>query len=353
MEDNTNMKKNLFIAITVLLIIWLSVLSVILYENNKTVNPKNEVTEYNVTGISTDFTRIVEEDKSSIVSINQNDTYSTGFIYSYNDNKVYIVTSFHGVSQSNEAIIYFNSGISANGTVIGHDSFADVAILECEFNYDVKPLNVGDSTLLNDGEFVLSIGTSSSLEYDFSTAFGMISSSYREIENNVTFDEEDYDYYLGIIQLSGDFTNGYSGAPIINMNGEVVGMITMEEDNKTLAITINEIRRVADRIINNEDYTRISFGINGKYINTLENYEISALNVGLEVTQGYYVTDVKPSSLASTIGILKGDVIVRINNIDLKTYDDTLDIIYGNTKEFDVVVIRNNETVNLKGTLYD
>lgn len=347
------MRKNLLITIIVILVIWLIVLSVIVFENKKNTNTTSEINEYNVTGFSTDFSKVVDEDKSSIVSLNQNETYSTGFIYSQNENHVYIITSYHGVSEGEEVNIEFNSGVNAVGRIIGHDAFSDVAIIDCEFNFDVKPLSIGDATLLNDGEFILSIGTNSSSAYDFSTAFGMVSYKYREIENNITFDNEDYDYYLGVIQLSGDFTNGYSGAPVLNMNGEVVGMITMEEEGKTFAITINEIEKIASKIINGEDYTRISFGIYGKFISTLENYEISNLNIGLEITDGYFVMNVKVPSLANTIGILKGDIITKINDVDISNFDDVLDIIYTDTNEFNLTVIRNNETIYLQGNLYD
>lgn len=347
------MKKNVFISVVVILVIWLLILSIALFDTNKNNKVSSEINQYNVSGFSTDFTKVVEESKSSTVSLNQDDTYSTGFIYSQDDNKVYIVSSYHGVANSDSVTVCFNSGVSVIGRVIGHDSFADVALIECDFNYEVMPVKIGDSTLLKDGEFVLSIGTSSSIDYDFSTNFGMISSSYREIENNITFDNEDYDYYLGLIQLSGDFKEGYSGAPILNMDGQVVGMITMEDDGNTFAITINEIDKIVEKILNNEEYTRIDFGLKGRYINTLENYEIANLNIGLEVTNGYYIDDLKVSGFGSTIGLLRGDIITRINNIEITSYKDVLDIIYGNEKEFNLIVIRNNETINLQGTLYD
>lgn len=347
------MRKNLLITIIAILVIWLIILSVILFENNSKTNTTSEINEYNVTGFSTDFTKVVEANKSSIVSLNQNEVYSTGFIYKQVDNHVYIISSYHGVSESEDVSIEFNSGVIATGKVIGQDLFADVAIIDCEFNYDVKTLHIGDATLLNDGEFILSIGTNSSKEYDFSTAFGMISYGYREIENSVSFEEEDYDYYLGVIQLSGDFTNGYSGAPVLNMNGDVVGMITMEDEGKTFAVTINEIEKIAEKIINNEEYTRISFGLYGRFVSSLENYEISNLNIGLEVTNGYYVINLKVPSLANNIGILRGDIITKINDVDINNFDDVLDVIYSNANEFNVTLIRNNETITLQGNLYD
>lgn len=347
------MKKNLLITIILILVVWLIVLSFSLVQNHSTSKSPSEIKEYNVTGFSTDFTKVIDSNKSSIVSLNQNEVYSTGFIYSSDNGHVYIVTSYHGVSEGEDVMVNFNSGVSTLGKVIGHDSFCDVAVIDCEFPYEVRTLILGDATLLNDGEFILSIGTSSSMEYDFSSAFGMISSKYREIENNISFDEENYNYYLGIIQLNGEFVNGYSGAPILNMNGEAIGMITMEDDGKVLAVTINEINIVAQKIINNEEYSRIDFGLKGKYLKDLENYETTSLNIGLEVTDGYYVVDVLPTSFASTIGINKGDVIIRVNDIEIMDFASFLDVIYSNATEFDISLIRNGELLSLKGNLYD
>ncbi len=347
------MRKNLLIGIISVLVIWLIIISVLCGEGLNKTGDTRVVNEVNVSGFSTDLTSVVEECKSSIVSIEQGSTVSTGFIYKKSDDNVYLLTSFHGVSDSKTCDVYFANGVKASGNIVAKDIFTDIALVECYFPYEVKEASFGDSDLVKDGEFVISIGTAGSLDYDFSTNLGIVSSKYREVDNKISFNDENYDYYLGVIQLSGDFKEGYSGAPVLNMNGQVVGIITMEDDDNVLAITIDEAKVVANKLYENADYTRVNFGLNGKYIADLENYELNSMNVGIEVTYGYYVTNVKINSFASNIGILKGDVITEINGISIEDPSDFVEVIYSSDNEFNISLIRNNEVLNYRGQIYD
>ncbi len=345
------MRKNVLICLFTILFLWLIIVSIVAFStsnystNNKTIN------EYKVSGFSTDFSEVIDTNKSSIVAVEQLGNVSSGFIYKSEDGIVYIATSFHGVSEANDVTLTFNSGAKANGKVLGYDIFADVAIIECEFPYLVNASKIGDSTLLKDGEFILSIGTNGSLDYAFSSKFAMLSSKYVEILNHITFNGEDYEYYLGLEQLSGDISKGYSGAPVLNMNGEVVGMITMQDGDKVLSLTSTELKTVADRIIDSNAYTRINFGFKGKYICDLQNYEVNSLNINIELTSGYYVSDVLPLSFAANVGILKGDVILRINDIEINDYDSMLNLIYSDASEYSFDILRDNESIRLIGTI--
>ena len=88
-------------------------------------------------------------------------------------------------------------------------------------------------------------------------------------------------------------------------------------------------------------------------LDELENYEKNSLNINIEMIDGYYVSDVKSGSIASNIGIIKGDIISKINGVDINDIDSFLSIIYGNEKEINVELVRNNEELNLKGYIYD
>ena len=345
------MRKNVLICLFTILFLWLIAVSIATFSTSDNSTNSQTITEYKVSGFSTDFSEVIEACKSEIVAIEQMGSVSSGFIYKSENDIVYIVTSFHGVSESEDVSLTFNSGAKANGKVLGYDIFADVAIVECSFPYLVNVSKISDSTLLKDGEFVLSIGTNGSLDYAFSSKFAMVSSRYIEILNHITFNEKDYEYYLGVEQLSGDITSGYSGAPVLNMNGEIVGMITMEDEDKILSLTSDELKTVADRIIDSSDYTRINFGFRGKYICDLENYEVNSLNINIELTSGYYVSDVLPLSFAANIGILKGDVILKINDIEISDYDSMLELIYSDNSEYNFEILRNGETIKLLGTI--
>lgn len=319
--------------------------------NNTNNNDGTNIEEVRVTGFSTDFSEVIKNTKSSMVAIEQNGKVSSGFIYKKKDDLVYVATSFHGVSEGDNVNITFNNGVKVNGKVYGSDLFADVALIECEFPFDVQELKFGDSTLLKDGEFVLSIGTNNSMDYAFSNKFGMASKNYQEIKNQVTFNEENYEYYLGLIQLSGDFTKGYSGAPVLNMNGELVGSILMQDNDITFALTGDELKVVLDRLYNGITYTRINFGFKGKYIKDLENYETNSLNINVDLSVGYYVSEVSPFSFASKMGIVKGDVITKINDVKLVDSDSLLSLIYSDELSFTFEIIRNGEKIKLQGVI--
>ncbi len=344
------MRKNVIICLFSITFIWLLIVSSMV-SNSTNNNDGTNIEEVRVTGFSTDFSEVIKNTKSSMVAIEQNGKVSSGFIYKKKDDLVYVATSFHGVSEGDNVNITFNNGVKVNGKVYGSDLFADVALIECEFPFDVQELKFGDSTLLKDGEFVLSIGTNNSMDYAFSNKFGMVSKNYQEIKNQVTFNEENYEYYLGLIQLSGDFTKGYSGAPVLNMNGELVGSILMQDNDITFALTGDELKVVLDRLYNGITYTRINFGFKGKYIKDLENYETNSLNINVDLSVGYYVSEVLPFSFASKMGIVKGDVITKINDVKLVDSDSLLNLMYSDELNFTFEIIRNGEKIKLQGVI--
>ena len=115
------MKNNRLIYLLIgLLALWLTIISFTSPQNN-THNETININEYNVSGFSTDFTKVVEDNKDAIVTVMADGNISTGFVYSQNDDVVYIVTSYHGVASSNN-IVYMlpptlsliNRGISEN-----------------------------------------------------------------------------------------------------------------------------------------------------------------------------------------------------------------------------------------------
>lgn len=179
--------------------IWLLVLSISFF-NQRNLTEINEIKEYNVSGFSTDLSKVYDQNKSSIVALEQNDSISTGFIYTKKDNLVYIVSTYHGVSNGNNVNVYFNNDVKAKATVYKYDIYSDLALIECEFDYDIKPIVLGNSSLIKTGEFVLGIGSVNSLEYDYSSQFGMIASKNRQILNHITYEGNRHDYYLDLIQ---------------------------------------------------------------------------------------------------------------------------------------------------------
>ena len=323
------MKNNRLIYILIIILaIWMGFMSRELFVAKKS-NNESIINEYNVSGFSTDFTKVIEEVDSSIVTINADNTILSGFIYRQTDDNVYIITAYHGVASANSINVIFASSYSQSGELVDYDIYTDIAVIKVITPYQMKELKMSDSSVLRKGEFVISIGTPVSLDYASSVELGMISLKNVTVENSVTVDENRYSYYLNLIELSSDLLNGYSGSPVINMNGEFVGMNTMNvSSNFNFAVTSNEIKIIADKIINGDKPVRNNIGIKGEYISEMYNYEKTNLNIPIDTLEGIYVTKVKENSLAYEAGVRNGDIVTKINGKDIRDFNDYLNALY-------------------------
>ena len=335
--------KRLIYLLFIVMFFWLIALT---FRDLNTTSSNNttNINEYNVSGFSTDFTKIINENKSSIVTVNADNTILSGFIYLQDNEDVYVVSAYHGISNANNISVILDSDYTVNASLVGYDFLSDIAVLKFNSPYMINTLKIGDSKLLKEGEFVISIGTPLSLDYAASSQLGMISKGVLTIENNITYDAEQYNYYLDVVQLSSNLPKGYSGSPILNMNGEVVGMNIMDLNNElNFALTANEMKIVVDKIINNEAVNKNLFGIRGKYIVDMPNYEKTNLNIDIEVISGIYIQKVKENSIAMNAGLKAGDILNKINDVTITSLDDYLNISYSELENINFEVIRNGQ----------
>ena len=352
------MKNNRFLIVLVILLVIWNLFSILYFnyrlEEQQLPPGEDVINNVVVSGFSTDFTEVVEEAKESIVTVNANGTVSSGFLYAQKDGYVYVLTTYHGVADDRSISVVFDSGTRKDAAVKAYDIFADLALLEVEFPFDVKTLPLGNSDLLKDGEFLLSIGTPVSLEYQNSTALTMVSSKLTTISNSVTFEDSEYDYYSDMIQLGTPLYEGYSGSALLNMAGEAVGICVMSDENGiTFALPINEAALLAERMLNEEDSHKSMLGIKGSFVNEMPNYERADLGLPLEVTEGYYIARLKSSGIAYMSGLRQGDVLLSVNDIPLLSQEDLLKIAYSGFTDFRFKVMRGGEEVDVEGEIHD
>lgn len=347
------MKNNrLIYLLLIILAIWCLTLTSIVSNNSDTTN--ETINEINVTGFSTDFTKIVDNHKDSIVSISSNGTVSSGFIYAQDNNKVYIVTSYHGLADASSYLVYFENNYNINANLIGFNIYSDIAVLEANIPYTVETMLLGDVTSLKAGEFIVAIGTPVSLEYSNSVELGMISNKCRTIENSISISDDDIKYYIDVVQLTSNLKPGYSGSPIINMNGEVVGMITMQANEKiNFALTANEIRIIVDNIIDGNKVKKHQLGIKGTYICDMPLYVRTNLNLSIDTITGLYVNKIMDNSIGMNAGLKTGDVILSINGTLMNNIDDYLSVVYSENDSFEFEVLRNGEAYICKAEIND
>jgi serine protease Do len=228
----------------------------------------------------------------------------SGFVY---DNRGHILTNNHVVENAEKIEVTFYDGTKAAAKVVGTDKASDVAVIKVD-NTNFQPLPKGDSSKLKVGELVMAVG--SPFELSQSVTTGIISALERNNLgiNRVSPTEPGYESF---IQTDAPINRGNSGGPLVNMNGEVVGINSAivsggtGNDGIGFAIPMKLASGVADMIIKHGKVQYARIGI------ALEPLSPAlARSFGLDPrTKGVLVGDIVPGSPAEKAGLKRGDVI--------------------------------------------
>ena len=259
----------------------------------------------------------------------------SGFIV---DKAGYILTNAHVIEDAAKITVKLDSGEEFPATVVGSDEFTDIAVLKIESDKDLPIVSLGDSSQARVGEWVLAIGSPFGLARTVTA--GIISQTNRQTPYATAFQK--------FIQTDAAINRGNSGGPLVNMNGEVIGInsqiatSTGDYNGVGFALPSSEARNVYEQILKNGKVRRGYLGI------TLESVKSEFASVyGLKDSKGVIITDVRDRSGAAAIAGLKaGDVIVEFNGQPIKDAADLIERV-SNTQpdqSVDLGYLRENGT---------
>ena len=222
----------------------------------------------------------------------------SGFVY---DNQGHILTNNHVVEDAEKIEVKFFDGVEVKATVVGADKNSDIAVIKVD-NTSYPPLPRGDSSKLKVGELVMAVG--SPFELSQSVTTGIISALER---NAVGINE-----YESFIQTDAAINRGNSGGPLIDMNGNVIGVNSAivsgssGNDGIGFAIPVNLAQSVATMLIKDGKvhYARIGIALSPLTPDLARHLGIS------EATKGVMVDTVIPGSPAEKAGLKDGDVVI-------------------------------------------
>ena len=297
----------------------------------------------------------------------------TGFVI---DTQGHIITNQHVVADAEEIEVDFPSGARAWAEVLGTDLDSDLAVLKVDLSAEkLFPLPLGDSDQVRVGETVIAIGNpfglSGTMTSGIVSAIGRTLGSERAAPGGQPFSSGD------IIQTDAAINPGNSGGPLINLQGEVIGVnrairtesftVTGDAANSGVgfAIPINIVKRVVPSLIEDGRYDYPYLGISSLNqstlnLNTLERIQLPADTVGIYVT---CVTDGGPADQASVRGagscegsdlLPGGDLIIAIDRHPLATFNDLISYLVSNTQvgqQIVITVLRQGEEVDLTLTV--
>ncbi len=243
----------------------------------------------------------------------------------------YIVTNNHVVAGSDRIEVVMSSGDILEAKVVGSDPLFDVAVLKVEAD-ELNPVKWGDPGKLKVGYIVLAIGRSLGLPGEPTVTLGIISALHRNVSS-------EYISLQDLIQTDAAINPGNSGGPLVNLDGEVIGMNTAIipfAQGIGFAIPSDRVRKAAEEII---AYGRVRRGWLGIAGMTLDRRIAKYYGVGVE--RGVLVVRVDRGSPAYRSGIREGDVIVGIGGYRVENLEEFLAQLYrykvGDRVELDVV----------------
>jgi serine protease Do len=229
----------------------------------------------------------------------------SGFVY---DDRGHIVTNNHVVESAGKINVIFSDGVEAAATVVGTDPQTDVAVIKVD-NTNYHPLPKGVSSRLKVGELVMAVGSPFSLSQSVTT--GIISATDR---NDLGINDVP-NAYESFLQTDAPINPGNSGGPLVNMDGQVIGVnsaiVTGGRGNDGIgfAIPIDLASTVADNLIKHGKVRRSRVGI---ALDPLT--PVMAKQLGLDPkTKGVVIGEVLPGSPADKAGLKTGDVITAFN----------------------------------------
>ncbi len=258
--------------------------------------------------------------------------YGSGFVVSSDG---YIITNNHVVEDADALDVIFKNGKKFEAKLIGSDPISDIAVIQIKAK-DLDYLKLANSDEISVGQTVIAIGNP--LGYGTTVTTGVVSGIQREVSPPSTKDIPDTFYFdpfgggiqqqtttsakipmVGIIQTDAAINPGNSGGPLLNLNGEVIGvnfMIDSSGQGIGFAVSSNTVQKVKADLI---EYGRVSWASLGVVITG--NSEEVAYELELKTSEGIVVMEV-PAGKAREAGIKKNDVILGIEGKPMQSPEE-------------------------------
>ncbi len=250
-----------------------------------------------------------------------------------------ILTNNHVIADANKIEVMLTNGKSYTGTVIGSDAVSDIALIKIS-ETGLPYATLGDSSKLKVGEFVVAIGNPYGL--DHTVTFGVVSAVERNIDNG------DGTTMYGVIQTDTAINPGNSGGPLVDLEGNVIGINTLIYNNAQglgFAVSSSTFQKVVNDLLSNG---KVQWPFLGVGVTTMTESVAQAQNV--RYVPGVLVASVQAGSAAEKAGVLVKDIITSIDGQGITTSDQFISLIR-NHKVGDKItleIIRDNKVAPTK-----
>ena len=242
----------------------------------------------------------------------------TGFVYKKDDKYGYIITNHHVIEDGNNIKVFSTNGRVSEAKLLGSDVYADIAVLAIDANDVLKVAEFGDSTKLELGDTLFTVGSPLGSEYMGTVTKGILSGKDRTV--SVTLSQGQF--MMEVLQTDAAINPGNSGGPLVNINGEVVGINSLKlvEDKiegMGFAIPIEIVKSAVDRLEKGEEIKRPFLGV--RILDASDTYNLyqEGLVYNEKFENGIAIVEVEKNTPAFDSGLKRGDVILEIDGVKI------------------------------------
>ena len=349
-------------------------------------NQKQEITKQNSTGITqtavkneNSTTQAVDKVKDAVVSIitysgnSQNSFVGTddtdidsnteqvnsegsGVIYKKEGKSAYLVTNTHVINGAKKVDVRLTDGTKVPGEIVGSDTYSDIAVVKISSEKVSTVAEFGDSSQLAVGETAIAIGSPLGSEYANTVTQGIVSSLNRHVSLKA---EDGQAISTNAIQTDTAINPGNSGGPLINIQGQVIGITSSKiasnggtsVEGLGFAIPANDVKNIIKQLEKDGKVTRPALGIHMVNLTNLSTADLQKLKLPDNVTSGVAVRSVQKNMPANG-HLQQYDVITKVDDTKISSTTELQNALYSHSigDEITVTYYRNGkeETTKIK-----
>lgn len=241
----------------------------------------------------------------------------TGFVYKIEGDYAYVMTNQHVVDSAEKVTLITSKDEEIEGEVLGGDSYVDIAVIKIKKTDGLVALQLGNSENASLGDLVFTVGSPLGYEYRGSVSTGHLAGKDRLVSVS-TDNSTSSDWVMKVLQTDAAINPGNSGGPLMNTNGEVIGVISMklvqtEVEGMGFAIPIEYINSKIETLEKGESIEWPLLGVSMINVSDARNSFRYDFDIPNNLDYGVVVAGIEAGSGAESSDLKEGDIITKLN----------------------------------------
>lgn len=294
------------------------------------------------------------EDTDTDSNTEQVNSEGSGVIYKKEGESAYLVTNTHVINGAKKVDIRLADGTKVPGEIVGSDTYSDIAVVKISSEKVSTVAEFGDSNQLSVGETAIAIGSPLGSEYANTVTQGIVSSLNRHVSLK---SEDGQAISTNAIQTDTAINPGNSGGPLINIQGQVIGITSSKiasnggtsVEGLGFAIPTNDVKNIINQLEKEGKVTRPALGIHMINLTNLSTADIKKLKLPDKVTSGVAVRSVQKNMPANG-HLQQYDVITKVDDTKISSTTELQNVLYSHSigDEITVTYYRNGKEEKTK-----